>query len=226
MNLIKKILCLSFLSLVLSTAFYSITSAKSEVDDRYPIPIKSSYSSLIGKLDTSSNIFNNKEKQKLFKKVAKHFETFTIADGHYVFRPNDDGFHGSRGMQWVIDADFNNNIIMICLLVQTSTTRLQGPVGVYQIYITTPYGNNYFNIPNTETSYSRRSGYSDEGFIKPITPGNDKNMATTLTFMLKTEPEQTYWVGYGRYQNVSNHFSKSDIKGMKDTVELFEVITM
>lgn len=158
----------------------------------------------------------------MFKKSLKHFQTVTLDKGHYFFKPNADGFHGARGLQWIVEADFNNNVIMLGLLVRTFTTRLQGPVGVEVVQIVTPFGTDKFNIQNSISDNS--VGYSDTGTLFPITNDLSTRMANLLNFMLKSEPKQTIWYGYGLHQNVDKTFSEKDIRGMKDAVELFELL--
>lgn len=212
------------LVIVLISMLSTYSYAKQKDEDRYPIPLRTNYTSVVGNMDKTSNIFNNQVKQKMFKKSMKHFQTVTLAKGHYTFKPNADGFHGSRGLQWIVDADFNNNVIMLGLLVTTSTTRLQGPVGVKVVQIETPFGTDKFNFPNSISDYSYSMGYSDIGTLFPNTNDLNTRMANILNFMLKSEPKQTTWYGYGLHQNVGNTFSEKDIRGMKDAVELFELL--
>ena len=216
--------CILVLVIVLISILSTYSYAKQKDEDRYPIPIRNNYTSVVGTVDATSNIFNNQAKQKMFKKSMKHFQTVTLAKGHYTFKPHADGFHGSRGLQWIVDADFNNNVIKLGLLVQTSTTRLQGPVGVKVVQIDTPYGSEKFDFPNSISDYSYSMGYSDIGSLFPDTNSLSARMANILNLMLKSEPKQTTWYGYGLHQNVSNTFSEKDIRGMKDAVELFELL--
>lgn len=216
--------CILVLVIVLISILSTYSYAKQKDEDRYPIPIRNNYTSVVGTMDATSNIFNNQAKQTMFKKSMKHFQTITLTKGHYTFKPNADGFHGSRGLYWIVDADFNNNVIKLGLVVQTLTTSLQGPVEVKFVQIDTPYGSEEFCFLDSISDYPDWGGYSDIGILFPDTNSLSARMANILNLMLKSEPKQTEWYGYGLHQNVSNTFSEKDIRGMKDAVELFELL--
>lgn len=220
----KKLSILAFIVIfisILSTNAY----AKQKDEDRYPIPIRSTYTSVIGNMDKSSNIFNNQTKQTMFKKSMKHFRTLTLFNGHYVFIPKDDGFHGARGMQWLVEADLNNNIIRLGINVTTQLTRLQGgPIKLKSVEIHTPFGAEKFYLTYSDSDYSVSTAYTDIGYVFPLDNALSARMARILTFMLKSKPNETWWFGYGVRDEVNNHFSESDIRGMKDAVELFELL--
>ena len=220
----KKIYNLTVIAILISILLSTNSYAKQKDEDRYPIPIRDNYTSVVGNMDKLSNIFNNQVKQKMFKKSMKHFQTVTINEGHYIFLPTADGYHVSRGLQWMVEADLNKNIIMLGLLVTKSTTQLQYPGRVKVVQIDTQWGTEKFDFPIiSDSPYSMMS--SDVlGMLFPNTNALSARMAKILTFMLNSKPNETIWFAYCTRDDVIDAYSEIDIRGMKDAVELFELL--
>ena len=190
--------------------------------ERYPIPLLSTYSTVISTIHTP---LKNPRKLEQFKKVTRHFRFTKLSGNEYFFMPKDDGIHrwGSMGMQWGVLANYDTNEVRMVLVVNASTTKLQGPCYMSSIEIKAPQSIRIYIEP-ASISRNYNYGYNETAYIGLV--GKDKNalLANALTSMLAIGPEKSSYVIHGRLRT-GRRFDKGDYRGMKDAAELFQVLS-